>query len=229
MSVTIINTMSNTLSDTTSNTPIVTPNSTPSKNNPIIKISCEYLANLLRIDIVKSVLVVTWWYAYFGLQLTKIFELLFKLILTMPDSWVKIIADQSKLPLTSSGKQVHIVHAANEHRIITNKLRLFLRWYWEHGGDDKSVDTNGFNFSNYSRLLNCSFLYCSYLLTNGDIQPEKFFNDVQQFIVANNEETSTEGNMQYYKSSDLSGRTKEELFMGHVDFESESQSQSESQ
>jgi hypothetical protein len=124
-------------------------------------------------DKVRVALFVTWVWALFGLYMTKIFEGFFKLLLKLPDSVIPS-TDTSKL-------NVKVINASDGKKDITNKFKLFLKYYWE-----QDEDGGGFSFDSLTRLLNCSMLYCSYLLTDksGDVDPNKFWQNVNRFLVS---------------------------------------------
>lgn len=129
------------------------------------------LYQLQMIDKIRIAMFVTWLWALVGLYTTKIFETFFRILLHMPDNW-----------LTNSYEPegLKILHASNGQKNITNKFRLFLKYYWET--DEQG---SGFNFASLQRLLNCSMLYCSYLLTNkdGTINPDRFCQNINRFLV----------------------------------------------
>lgn len=122
-------------------------------------------------DKVRIVMCITWVWAILGLYTAKAFELLFKLVLQMPDKW---------LNTTDTVNGVKILHASDGQSDITNKFKLFLKYYWEN-----NEPGGGFSFASLQRLLNCSMLYCSYLLTdkNGMVSPDKFWQQANLFLV----------------------------------------------
>jgi len=130
------------------------------------------------VDKVRIVLFVTWVWALAGLYVTKAFESFFKLILKMPDNWLSMAAPTSQR--INQNESVRIVAAHDGKSDITNKFKLFLKYYWE----DSDLN-NGFSFDSFHKLLNCSMLYCSYLMTdkNGAITPERFWRNVDKFLV----------------------------------------------
>jgi hypothetical protein len=185
--------------------------------NSIDKYAALILTKLRLIDKVKIVLYVSWIWAWAGLYTTKLFESLFMAILYMPDSWLSIPIGKVE---NTNGQKIHILSAHTDAGEITNKLKLFLKLYWEKGGIDRSHDNNGIDYSNISKMLNCTMLYCSYLLTdqNGNVPPEVFWNNVHKFLVDQEVNTSN-GKTSYYRSykSDRSDRHK--LIMRNLDFE----------
>jgi hypothetical protein len=171
----------------------------------------EFGQSFIPVDKIAIILYVTWLWAWAGLYVTKIFEFGFKLILSMPNSWLTVPAVMCDEMTTTQKKKIQVLHACNENGDITNKIKLFLRYCWEHG-DDGAFDVNGFSMPKASKFLNCSLLYISYILTNPDasVEPETFFKDIQQFLI----ELDSTGNAFVTKEEDLSDRHP--VFMGHV-------------
>ncbi len=129
------------------------------------------------VDKVRVALFVTWVWALFGLYAARAFESFFKLILKMPDHWFGLVSNSHPI---NSRESVRVVAAHDGKSDITNKFKLFLKYYWEEDGVN-----SGFSFDSLRRLLNCSMLYCSYLMTdaNGSITPDKFWQNVDRFLV----------------------------------------------
>jgi hypothetical protein len=167
--------------------------------------------SLISVDKITIILYTTWLWAWTGLYLTKIFEFVFKLILSMPNSWLAIPAVMCDEITTTQKKKIQIINAQDENGDITNKIKLFLRYCWEYG-DEGAFDANGFSMPKATEFLNCSLLYISYILTNPDasLKPETFFKDIQQFLV----DLDSSGNTSVSKKEDLSDRHT--VFMGHV-------------
>lgn len=172
----------------------------------------DTITGLFTVDKVKIALSVTWVWAYAGLYVTKAFEAFFMSILKMPDKWLAFpVGDVTN----SAGQKVKILSAKSGKTDITNKLKLFLKLYWEKGGVNDANATNGFDFAKLAKMLNISMMYCCYLLTdaNGDIQPEQFWNSVNSFLV----EQTKSGDCYRSMAADLSDRAK--LWLRNVDFE----------
>jgi hypothetical protein len=141
-------------------------------------------AQLNLIDKVRVAMFVTWIWALFGLYVAKAFEGFFRLILKMPDSWLVFAAPSAQK--INEKESVKIVSAHDGKADITNKFKLFLKYYWEE--DELN---GGFSFDSFRKLLNCSMLYCSYLMTDkkGEITPEKFWRNVDRFLVEMREDS----------------------------------------
>jgi hypothetical protein len=172
----------------------------------------DVAASLLKFDKIRVALFVTWLWAYAGLYVTKAFESFFRSILNMPDKWLAFPVGNVK---NSAGQTIKILSAKTNSTDITNKLKIFMKLYWEKGSSTSANTHNGFDFGKLAKLLNCSMMYCCYLLTdaNGNIQPEQFWNNINTFFV------EQERNGECYKSTkvDLSDRTK--LWLRNVSFE----------
>jgi hypothetical protein len=149
-----------------------------------------------------------------GLKITKIFELLFRIVLSIPNQWL-LIPDKD-FNTAEGNSKIKILNAYNETGEITNKLKLFLRWYWENGGEDKAHETNGFDFRRYTDMLNSSLLYCSYLITDsaGNVNPDTFWNDVKRFMA---EKQDNKYNVRFMQ--DGKEDVKKNLYLGHIDFQ----------
>ncbi len=155
------------------------------------------------IDKVRIAMFITWLWALAGLYTTKVFESFFRLILKMPDNWLAV---PCIIPNSPTG--VQILTASDGQRDITNKFKLFLKYYWE-----KDESGGAFSFQSLHRLMNCSMLYCSYLLTNkdGSISPDTFWQNVDRFLIELNGEKCIK-----YVNSNLTD--PEELPFGSVSF-----------
>ena len=141
--------------------------------------SILYLTQQLNlVDKVRVAMFVTWVWALFGLYTAKAFESFFKLMLKMPDTWLNMLAPKTQK--LNSKESVKIVAAYDRNFNITNKFKLFLKYYWEE--DELN---GGFSFDSLQRLLNCSMLYCTYLMIDKDkdISPEAFCKNVDGFLV----------------------------------------------
>ncbi len=144
-----------------------------------VKLFEHYATSIKLVDKMQAALFITWVCAWFGLYMSKIFERLFKIILSMPDSWLGGPAGIICPPKNKQGANINILNARTEHGSITNKLKLFLKFYWEK-------EDHAFDFANLSKMLNCSMLYCCYLLSASpnEMTPDEFFNNVNRFLVS---------------------------------------------
>lgn len=140
------------------------------------------------------ILFVTWIYSYCALQAALVFEALFRFMLFIPNEWNFIL----------SKKHINVLTARNEHMDITNKMQLFLNWYWQKGWDE----SGGFDIEQYKRLFNSTVLYIEYSLKNNN-NLESVYNDVYNYII--NIDTSE------YKNIDESESTQ--ILFNHVDLE----------
>lgn len=178
----------------------------------IVYLIDNYAASLITFDKIKLAMSVTWMWAWAGLYVTKAFEAFFTSILKMPDRWLAFPVGDV---VNSSGQRVKILSAKSGKTDITNKLKLFMKLYWEKGGVNDANGTNGFDFSKLAKMLNVSMMYCCYLLTdaNGDIQPEQFWNSVHTFLI----DQTASGDCYRSTVNNLVDRSK--LWLRNVDFE----------
>lgn len=186
-------------------------------------LAANIVNKVMIFDKMQVALYVTWLWAYAGLYASKAFETFFASILAMPDGWLEMPSKLVSEVSTTNGKKIKILSAHTDMGEITNKLKLFLKFYWEQGGDDNSTPTNGFDFMKLRKLLNCSMLYCCYLLTDktGTVKPEDFWNNVNKFLVdcekLTEDVSNPDINCYMSKKEDLSDRRK--LFLRNVDFD----------
>lgn len=153
--------------------------------NGIDAVLAATIGKIQLIDKVKVALYVTWLWAFFGLYTTKAFETFFTALLSMPDNWLEMPAACLSPKIENTlGKKIKILSAYTESGDITNKLKLFLKFYWEKAPNNGN-SKHGFDFGHLKRLLNCSMLYCCYLLTDeaNHIEPEQFWNNINKFFV----------------------------------------------
>lgn len=137
------------------------------------------------IDKVRIALFVTWLWALIGFHVSQTFSKFFSFIMQMPDEWLAGPASYTTSPKTASGKTIKIISASNGTSDMTNKLKLFLNFYWEEAGKESANSQNGFDFSHLAKALGCSVLYCSYILTNKDseIDFKEFYSNIQRFLI----------------------------------------------
>lgn len=187
------------------------------------------MESMMSIDKIKVALFVTLLWARAGLFVAKGFEIFFSLLLSMPDKWLAFPISEVK---NTEGKSITVLSARTDTADITNKLRLFMKFYWENGGPEQATEHNGFDFNILAKMLNCSVMYCCYLLSDvgkttnlgkptnleknnlpSGLQPNQFWNSINSFLVERTE------NGDCYKSTkrDLSDRTK--LWLNNLSFE----------
>jgi hypothetical protein len=187
------------------------------QSNQVFQAIREYICSMITVDKLKVAIYVTWAWAYIGLYFTKIVEVIFKLILSIPNSWLTGPVILCKNITTTQNKKVNILNAYTDKEEITNKLKLFLQYYWENGGNGNAHDKNGFSMTKLTELLNCSLLYCSYILSNDsdDILPETFFQNIQRYLIEKDSENIC------YMSNEKNMSDRREIFLGHVSFDDE--------
>ncbi len=154
---------------------------------------CEYY----KIDLIKLVLTFTWYWAYIGVKLAKLFEFFFMVILYLPDYLYLLDANIKN----SRDEKIKIIYARTDYGEITNKMKFFLRWYWENINEESIHETNGFDITELTKLFNCSMLYCSYLLIKKDekLTPELFLTNIKSILITQNYDTQNYNNQSYNK------------------------------
>lgn len=178
------------------------------------------VVSLFNFDALHIALKITWVWAWLGLQLTKLFEFAFKMVLLIPDKWITI-PEIFNIPIrNSAGQNISLLTAYNEFGCITNKVKLFVQWFWENVDENSIYNTNGFDVRKLFKMLNCSALYCSYLInnTNEEIKPEEFYSKINYLFagqVPNNESRKK----RVLITHDPNFSHTEETSLGHVDFE----------
>lgn len=143
-----------------------------------------YIKELFNVNLIKITLSIIWWQAWLALKITKFYTIIFKLIMLLPEQMIYLLNIYNRPIFNTNNKKINIISAFNEYGEITNKFRLFLKYYWE-SADNELYDRNGFNFSKFNELLNSSILYCSYLLTDkeSNIEPNEFYNNVKNIFI----------------------------------------------
>ena len=139
----------------------------------------------ISIDSVTLALYVTKLWARAGILVSKIFEVMFMCLIGLPESILKLINDCTQPIKNGHNQTVHVLRAHNGVVDITNKFRLFLAFYWEHGDQFGCVNTPNFDFAKFRRLLNSSLLYCCYLLQDAqeEMPPSEFIKQVHRLFV----------------------------------------------
>lgn len=170
------------------------------------------IQKIQQIDKVRIVFFVTWLQSVITLYTAKLFETVLKLVLKLPDNWLAV-------PVAQLPQNIKILSAFNGNNDVTNKFKLFLRYYC-----DKELKEGGFSFHSLQRLMNCSMLYCSYLLTdkNGNITPDKFWQNVDKFLVQ-----LEDNQCMKYSDTGTGLLKKQEVPFGTVKFTNSTQTASE--
>lgn len=126
------------------------------------------------IDKIRVVLFVTWLWALAGLYVTKAFECMFRFVLMMPEAWLPRVKQ--------TPANIKLLLAVAENQDITNKIKLFLRYYW----DDTA---GGFNFHKLEQLIGYSKIYFSFLLQEdlSEIDTDELCKNIHHWIVEQRE------------------------------------------
>ncbi len=178
-------------------------------------------------SVIKTAFRVTIFWVWIGLQVTRLFEMLFRLILNLPDKWLRVFSTMQLF--NSTGQEIKIIEASDEHgKEISNKLKLYISHYWQNATD--STETNGFDIRRLFDMIHCSAVYCTFVLKNskdsqGRIAPNKVWSHLYHFYV--DYRTQCIGKKErkvYYRewiddASDNCGDARDELLYGHLDFD----------
>jgi hypothetical protein len=199
------------------------------RNFNIKKLFVDMIGHERSLNIALSTM---WWYSWFCLKTLQSLEMMFKVILMLPNSVLSITNKCRKQIKNDDGETINIVHARDGNNLcdVTNKLQLFLQYYWEIGGFDCMYEKNGFDFDKLVDLLGCSSLYCSYLITNKncDLTPGEFIKNIKSFMIVEKDNDKPSDNISNNKKKHKKHRrykkvkqdsTTEDIYLSHVVFE----------
>lgn len=128
------------------------------------------------------------WLAYMGIVFTKVVEALFKSILLMNDRY---LAFSNGFTFQISPEQtLHILNAYDETGEITNKFKLFLKFYM-YNKENSPTGEEGFSADKFSTFFNSSLLFCSYLIKQNGETPEQYLQHIQRIKLQKNNRTMT--------------------------------------
>lgn len=119
------------------------------------------IRSLINSEAIRLVLFMFYVQAYICVKLSRLFERCLASLLSLPNRYLSCLAMFSKIS-DSKGNVVKIMQAVCEHGDISNKLKIFLMFYYEMFDDDNT----GFNFDKLQKIISCSMLYCSYIVIN---------------------------------------------------------------
>ena len=106
---------------------------------------------------IKIIFAVTYFWAYVGYTISRIFMFIFMLLMKLP-----ICLPDFMLNIENTYNQhISILEAKTDKLDITNKFKIFLKLYMENAMDKKGVD-----FRNFINVFNSSILYCCYIIAN---------------------------------------------------------------
>lgn len=189
---------------------------------------CSLPSSIASINKVQIILYVTWMWAWVGLYTAKTFEYIFKMILTVPDDWLFPLNSIVKDIKTTDKKPIQILNAFKENgEEITNKLKLFLHYYWTEAMADSAHDQNGFDFRKFSALVQTPLMFCSYIVkdtldkvnnntlnTKSNNTFDILLNDVHRIFVTRQGKKSFISHMPNLSE-------QEGLFLNHFTFDTE--------
>lgn len=106
---------------------------------------------------------------------TRVFEFIFKCILSLPNSILAPVSYQ--IP---SDFNIKIIAAVSEYGDITNKFKLFLRYYLT-----KIEEEEGFSIKSFNKLLSTTLLYCCYTFDNpnDEMRPDQFIYNYHYLFI----------------------------------------------
>lgn len=128
----------------------------------------------------SAAMCITKFWALIGLYSTKLFEMFFCLLLRLPDD--KFAMFSNIRFLNTAGDTINILSALDDKNTnITNKLKLFIKFYLERGGKYEVNATNGFDFEKFEKLFNSSMLYCYYMIETQMV--DRFWDNLFKFVI----------------------------------------------
>lgn len=146
-------------------------------NNKSAKVLTYIHYQLTRIKILMRVLLgLLWWHAWIIIQLIKVAELAFRLLLRMPNCVFDMINLVENVIYTTQNEPIQIFNVFDENGDITNKFKLFLKLYWEKGNLEKEFNQNSFSIEKYRSLFCSSILFFTYKI--GDKMKQKFMSNL---------------------------------------------------
>jgi len=105
----------------------------------------------------KIILAVTYFWAYVGYTISKIFMFLFMILMKLPVYLPDFILNIEN----TYNQKISIIEAKTDKLDITNRFKIFLKLYMENAMDKKGID-----FRNFINVFNSSILYCCYIIAN---------------------------------------------------------------
>jgi hypothetical protein len=118
---------------------------------------------------VKIGLFVLYYYIKMSMTALRIATFMLGIVLRVfPDKFFKFaMFTPLDIANVADGKRIEsvdIMNAQNEKGDITNKLRFYLKYFWEESNE--LFETSGFDVSKLFRALNSSFLIVSYVISD---------------------------------------------------------------
>lgn len=135
------------------------------------------------------ILYITWAWAWTSFYIARAFETSLRILLSMPNSWLAIPASLCSSVENTKKEKINVLSAHGPRGDMTNKFKLFLKYYWEHANEESAFDSNGFSMNKARVILNCSLLYCSYVVSNSTIPVDAFMKNVRRIMFDNDNQT----------------------------------------
>lgn len=114
------------------------------------------------INKLQLVLFATWIISYIGLQMSKLFSMMFKLLFMLPDRLLSFSSMFDPFKLLEGELKIINATVQNNEKLsdITNKFKLFIKFY---------ADNNGkFNMQDLTNFIQCAIFYIVYSI-NGKL------------------------------------------------------------
>ena len=126
-----------------------------------------------KIDIVCYGLQALYMWTWFIRKITLAIDFCLCMLMLLPETCIVV---NKPILINSEQQKIKIVSAINQsNEIITNKLNLFLRRYW-------NTEENNFNINKFKEFLNISVLLITYLImSEGDKSAE--LNRIKTVII----------------------------------------------
>jgi hypothetical protein len=140
------------------------------------------ITNYIKTPAIKLLLFVFYVQSYVCYKLLKLFEKCLLLFLQIPNDYLAYFSTFSKI-VDTKGNPIKIINVITEHGDITNKLKIFLLFYYELACDENATDNNGFSFIKLQQFISCSMLYCSYVVMYPTEDPSTFIEKLKHFQI----------------------------------------------
>jgi hypothetical protein len=139
---------------------------------------------------------------YINFYFYKLVLLLFSIVIKIPDFYLNFFSKYNNILKNTKGETINILDAFSDRGIITNKLKLFMNYYWQKGGESSAFSKDGINIKKFMDMVGCTVIYCRYVL-NGEVVPSsveqnsedtfinnpKFWEGIKKILVIREENT----------------------------------------
>jgi hypothetical protein len=125
-------------------------------------------------------------WAWVGLYMVKVFEMIFRAILSLPESVLSVPAwfTRCEVPVTAENDCVKIIKACDGKQDVTSKFKLFLASYWMEAKPSTINNQNGFEFRKLVDILQVTSLYVQYVYQEtAHLTPGKLGQTVKNLVL----------------------------------------------